>query len=189
MTNVALMNYAYGVPVKLYATMIVFSAAVLLLYDARRLLAVLVRNQPAPAETSSPLFEGRIPPAARWSIKVTLLGSVVVSSVVAMKEGIGRRATPFALDGRWIVSSFTVNGQPLDSTGNPARWRRVVFDGARVMIRLESDAAISCERKPSSTDSTMELACAKDRRADLRWTLTGDTLVVSAATEPVPLDL
>src|SRR5262249_15882824 len=40
MTNVALLNYAYGVPVKLYATMIVLSAVVLVLYDSRRLFDV-----------------------------------------------------------------------------------------------------------------------------------------------------
>src|SRR5262249_26609145 len=49
MTNVALMNYAYGVPVKLYATMTVLSAAVLLIYDAPRLVAVFLSNETVPA--------------------------------------------------------------------------------------------------------------------------------------------
>jgi hypothetical protein len=49
MTNVAFMNYSYGVPVKLYSTMIVASAAVLVLYDAPRLWTVFVRNAPSGA--------------------------------------------------------------------------------------------------------------------------------------------
>ena len=53
MSNVMLLNYTYGVPVKLYLTMIVLSAAVLVVYDAPRLLAFLVMNHPtSPASAS-----------------------------------------------------------------------------------------------------------------------------------------
>jgi len=91
MTNVALLNYAYGVPVKLYATMVVLSAAVLVLYDAPRLTAVLVTNRPAPAAAPPSAAHERIAAPWRWTIKVALVGSVVVSSVVAMRSAIATR--------------------------------------------------------------------------------------------------
>jgi hypothetical protein len=61
MTNVALLNLAYGVPVKLYSIMIVASAGVLLLYDAPRLWAVFVRNVTVPPAPLPSLFHDRIP--------------------------------------------------------------------------------------------------------------------------------
>jgi hypothetical protein len=89
--NVAVLNLAYGVPVKLYAMMITLSAAVLLLYDARRLRAMFVTNEAVgPARLTSILHE-RIPDAVRWGIKIALVGSVTLSSYVAMRSAIASR--------------------------------------------------------------------------------------------------
>ena len=92
MTNVALLNYAYGVPVKLYATMITLSAAVLVLYDLPRLTALLVTNRATVPTVESSPFHERIAARWRWTIKLALVGSVVLSSVVAMVSTLGQRA-------------------------------------------------------------------------------------------------
>jgi uncharacterized membrane protein YphA (DoxX/SURF4 family) len=105
MTNVALLNLAYGVPVKLYALMIVVSSAVLVLYDTPRLWAFFVRNGPVPAPGHSTLPLDRIPAAARWSLKVALVGSVIVSSVVAMLPS-ARTPDPTQHDCRLLRSEF-----------------------------------------------------------------------------------
>ncbi|MEP6491667.1 MAG: hypothetical protein ABJF01_03250 [bacterium] len=176
MTNVALLNYAYGVPVKLYATMIVASAGVLVLYDAHRILAVFVRNQAAPPVSFSPLFQDRLSGPVRWTIKVALVGSVILSSVIAMRQAIGAATTQSALDGGWVVSSFARDGQSLDSTANPERWRRVVVDGGRMVIRLENDALVNCRQQPSPDADAFALECTKGRKGELHWTRTGDSL-------------
>jgi hypothetical protein len=105
MTNVALLNLAYGVPVKLYALMMVASAAVLVLYDAPRLWAVFVRNRAVPAPAPSTLALQRMPTGARWGIKLALVGSVVVSSVVAMLPT-ASRPDPARTDWRLLKSEF-----------------------------------------------------------------------------------
>jgi hypothetical protein len=98
MTNVALLNYAYDVPVKLFATMIVLSAAVLVAYDAPRLVAVFLTNRAVAANAEpSPIHE-RIPRAWRWAIKSFAVGSVVVSSVVAMLPIVRARAKTGTFD-------------------------------------------------------------------------------------------
>jgi hypothetical protein len=91
MTNVALLNFAYGVPVKLYSTMIVLSAVVLVLYDTPRLKALFVTNEAIPADTSRSPLHTRIPASLRWAIKLALVGSVVLSSIVAMHGAIAQR--------------------------------------------------------------------------------------------------
>lgn len=92
MANVALLNWAYDVPVKMYSTMIVLSAAVLVMYDARRLIAVFVLNRSVSPDTRPSLFHARIPRAWRWGIKTCVIGSVAVSSLVAFLPLIRARA-------------------------------------------------------------------------------------------------
>lgn len=105
MTKVAFLNLAYGVPVKLYALMIVASAAVLVLYDAPRLWAFFVQNRALPLPRPATLPLDRIPRAARWSVKLALVGSVLVSSVVAMLPST-RRPDPPRADCRLLRSEF-----------------------------------------------------------------------------------
>ena len=177
MTNVTLLNYAYGVQVKLYSTMIVASAAVLALYDAPRLIAMFVRNQPVPAAPPASAFQDRIPSPLRWTLKLALVGGVLASSVAAMRPAdAAQGAASAGIDGGWVVTSFARNGTILDSTADPARWRRFIVAGGAVSIRLESDSLVRCGRSPSSVAGTIAFACAGGRKGELRWTRTFDLL-------------
>jgi hypothetical protein len=60
LTNVAVLNYCYDVPVKLYSTNLTLMALFLVIPDARRLFEVLVRNRAAaPADLNPVRFERR----------------------------------------------------------------------------------------------------------------------------------
>ena len=177
MTNVASMNYAYGVPVKLYATMIVLSAAVLVLYDLRRLLAVFIKNQTAPPAPLAPLFLDRIPVSLRWTIKGLLVGSVLLSSTVAMSAVVGSRGVAAELDGLWRVTSFAYDGDTA-GTRDLARWRQLTFFGDRAAIRLVSDSMLFCQPAQPATPGALNFQCAQDHRAELRWTRNGDVLQI-----------
>lgn len=168
MTNVAIMNYAYGVPVKLYATMTVLSAAVLLLYDAPRLIAVFVRNHAVPAARLTS-WQDRIPFALRWSIKVLVVGSVIVSSVAAMRGTLDRPNEATGLDGLWVVTSFTREPQ----VGDSSRWSAVIVRGNNLAIRLSSDRFVSCQGTATPNPDAKIATCSGNRRAELRWTQSG----------------
>ena len=181
MTNVALLNWAYGVPVKLYSTMIVGGhAAVLVLYDARRLLAVFVKNQTAAPASHASDFQDRVPAQLRWIIKLAVVGSVVVSSVVAMTGATGSRPQPAAIDGRWIVcvvrarrSIFRFIEQISPSPAGVV----LVVDGGGATIRLATDSLIRCRRDLSADDaSLLKLSCSRNRAGELHWTRTANQL-------------
>ena len=110
MTNVALLNYAYGVPVKLYSTMIVVSAAVLVLYDAPRLISALATQRAIPPANERSVFHDRVPGRVRWAIKLLLVGSVAISSFTAMTSTMatmrGRPAAPADSTYRLLRSRF-----------------------------------------------------------------------------------
>ena len=60
MLNVAVLNYCYDVPVKLYSTNLVLMAVFLLIPDLRRLFDIFVRNRAVPCADLNPIrFERR----------------------------------------------------------------------------------------------------------------------------------
>ena len=177
MTNVALLNYAYGVPVKLYATMIVASAAVLIVYDFPRLRALFLTNKTALPAAESPLLAGRIREPVRWALKVLLVGSVVISSLIDMVPmARSQRVAPSATDGGWVVTAFSRDGQALDSTSNPARWRRFTVSPTYVMIRFESDSLLVCGLTTPSDPRTIAFQCRDGRHGRFQSTRTGNLL-------------
>jgi hypothetical protein len=175
MTNVALLNLGYGVPVKLYSIVICISAAILVLYSTPRLWALLVQNRAVPAPVPSTLSLYRIPAAARWSIKGALVGSVMVSSVVAMWPSTNASSAASPLDGAWAVTSFAVVGQSRDSLAAPAKWRRLIVQGGSAGIRLDTDAMIGCRQTPVDAN-TIKLACSRNRAGELKWTRTANVV-------------
>jgi hypothetical protein len=175
MTNVALMNIAYDVQVKLYAVMIVVSAGVLVLYDARRLLAVFVTNQGVGPASPPTLFEG-MPGSLRWAIKVLLIGSVTASSVAAFQSASPTRvASVTGISGAWGITSFTRDADATDATAGP-KWRRIIVDDGSIAVRLDNEAMMRCRRTTTADGSTMAFVCAKGRSGELRWTLAGAQL-------------
>lgn len=187
MTNVTLLNYAYGVQVKLYSTMIVLSAAVLVLYDAPRLLRLFVTNKAVAPAAESSLLRDRLPASARRAIKIVLVTSVFVSCLIAMVPTARGRRTSSGLDGAWVVTSFTRNGETLDSTGNPARWRRLAVDGFSVAIRLETDSLLRCGRVAGADPATVGFTCSRNRKGDLRWTRTGNDIRLEGTFDGAPV--
>jgi hypothetical protein len=147
---------------------------VLLLYDAPRLLAVFVRNETAPPAPLASPFHERIPFGLRWTIKVMLVGSVIVSSLAAMlpAAAVGStRSSP--IDGAWVVTAFARNGEALESTGSAARWRRLIVDQGSVAIRLETDSMLYCRRSAPSDSTAIRFACGAKGNGSLRWTRAG----------------
>jgi hypothetical protein len=182
--NVAAMNLAYGVPVKLYAIMTVASAAVLVLYDARRVIAVFVKNEAvAPAKLSS-FFHERIPTPARWSIKIALVGSVMVSSVVAMRSAIASNVVS-PMDGAWAVTSFERAG--VAASADSVAWRRIIMQGNGLSIRLASDKRVFCQRVASSGLATITLSCGQGSKGVLRMTQQGGELSLEGTFDEAPL--
>ena len=172
MTNVAMMNLAYNVPVKLYSCMLVVSAAVLVVYDAKRLIAVFVTNSDAPAATQPTIFEGRLSAPLRWTMKLLLVGSVAVSSVIAFQSlEMDGAAAASDLSGAWGITSFSADG----SVSAPA-WRRLIVDAGSIFVRLDNDVMMRCRRTPTQDPATLAFACGDSRAGTLHWKVEGTHL-------------
>jgi hypothetical protein len=175
MTNVALLNYAYGVPVKLYATMVLLSAAVLALYDSRRLFDVFVRNRPVDASREPTVVQDLVPTRWRQAIKVTAIGSVTLSSVVAMAPTL-RPIPASAVEGTWSV----IAASPSIS------WRRMTVDDVGVTVATSGDSILRCRR--TRADATvLSLQCGDGHVGELRTARERDTLQIEGTFDGVPV--
>ena len=134
--NVVMINLAYDVPVKLYASHLLLSCLFLLALDSRRLIDFLILNRPTPATTAYDPFFAR--PWQRWGsglVKVFIVYNILVVPLQSSwtRYQVAKRPPnpgPFAA-GVYDVRSFVVNGDtiPLTSTDS-LRWRDVIFDNA-----------------------------------------------------------
>jgi hypothetical protein len=161
--NVMLMNLCYNVVVKLYSTMTVVSALVLVLYDARRLIDTLVLRRSVPAQPVRPPFRSRRLNQARWLVKLVLVGGVLLSS-----------ASP--VSGTWDVSSFVVDGRERVET-EASRWRRISMSRGGAMLRLDDETVVYCRATPDDARHTLDLACpGTHQEGSLQWTRDGKQL-------------
>jgi hypothetical protein len=132
--NVVMINIAYDVPVKLFASHLLFACVFLLALDAPRLVRFLVLNQPTPPTTA---YDGIFDQTRTWWTAVAVKVFIVFQILIfPLKNGYQRYRAgnapapsgPFKV-GMYEVRDFSVNRQSVPLTaGDSTRWRDVIFD-------------------------------------------------------------
>lgn len=134
MTNVVLLNYFYNVPVKLFSSHLLAMAIGLMLLDARRLLAIFVLNQPAPAADLAPLFAGHKAQIGAGALKLAFLSLVIGLEISQTIEGdrmFGNGRERHELWGIHDVVTFTQDGNELPPLlTDELRWKALIVDHA-----------------------------------------------------------
>lgn len=156
MSNVAMLNFSYDVPVKLFSIHLLALAAIVLLPDVGRLTNVLILNRPAPAVELRPQLSGRWVPVARTLVVIAFFSFAFVQALTIRKAYTVH--SPFY--GIWNVDEFSVDGKvqpPL--AGDTARWRRVVFDSPQIFaVQLMNDARERFRLKLDQARKTMTVS-------------------------------
>lgn len=134
--NVVMINMSYDVPVKLFASHLLFACMFLLLWDAKRLFRFLVLNKPAGASTAyEPYFASSW---MRWGARGLKAVLVVLILIFPFRDSwrryqaaVADRAAvvePFGV-GIYHVRTFTRNGDTIPASApEPMRWHDVIFD-------------------------------------------------------------
>jgi hypothetical protein len=134
--NVVMINLAYDVPVKLFASHLLFACLFLLALDSGRLLRFLVLNQPIPATTAFELRVSR--PWQRWgaiAVKVFLVYTILYAPFMSARQRYAFASKPQPDGplpaGVYDVRQFIVNHDTVPaSTTDSLRWRDVVIDNS-----------------------------------------------------------
>ncbi|HEX8255209.1 MAG TPA: hypothetical protein VF846_18860 [Thermoanaerobaculia bacterium] len=136
MANVAMLNFSYDVPVKLYSSHLLFMALFIAAPDALRLARMFVLNQRVEPAKLRPRFDNpRVDTASRVLRTVFVLAVLVMSfsQAITMWNEWKREPNEKApLYGIWTVDAMRVDGvdrPPL--TTDKDRWRRFIVTGKR----------------------------------------------------------
>jgi uncharacterized membrane protein YphA (DoxX/SURF4 family) len=144
--NVAMLNFCYDVPVKLYSVNLLLMAVFLAAPHCRRLLNLLVLNRAAePADLTAPQVRRRFLRIGAVVFQVLFVGYFLYSEISggrsAYKESYITQKRP-PLYGLYDVETFTRNGQEiLPLTTEATRWKRVSIQyPTSFAIRLMDDS-------------------------------------------------
>ncbi len=135
-SNVVMINLAYDVPVKLYASHLLLACVFLLVQDAPRLFAMLVLNRGAsPATLYDPPYSGTRFTVANWSTKLAVVLLWLVMPTYQSWQRAKTNATPAVAvplaAGVYDVRRFVVSGDTLPPVaGETTRWRDFIIDNA-----------------------------------------------------------
>lgn len=161
MGNVAMLNFSYDVPVKLFSTHLFLLAVILVAPDVSRLVGVFVTNRPTmPAPMRKP-FTTVWRSRTALAVKVVVIGAALWQTtapfVAAARQPPRPRAARYGI---YDVESFTVNGEPRPAAPMDARrWRRVVIsESGGVSIQTMDDATTRYRTKDDAAKHTYELS-------------------------------
>jgi hypothetical protein len=171
LSNVALLNYTFDVPVKQLSSNLLFASIILAASDVKRLADVFLFNRPTrPADLT---FDFRRP----WVYQVrrvlkplvvflAAVGPITASAIIhhnIMKQP--------ALFGLYDVDEFARDGSVVGPTDG-SRWRRVAIDrGGVVAIRRADESA---SYFTATVDTTKHVIVLRPRDASARVTYSYD---------------
>jgi uncharacterized membrane protein YphA (DoxX/SURF4 family) len=144
LTNVFMLNMSYDIPVKQFSFHLLLMCAVLVAFDAPRLLDLLVRQRTAEAPRYTELFT--TPRSLRVArVAGALLGVwMIVGHLRGELQGyrqFGRGAPVGALYGIFEVEQVVKNGAVAPALlTDSTRWRRLAVARFRASVRLATDS-------------------------------------------------
>lgn len=151
MTNIAILNFCYDVPVKLGSTHLVLASLLLLAPHLRRLGNAVLGRATAPARDMGPRFESRT--MQRVALALNLAIAIGVTGMLFWQDAqayriYGNRGNPAPPDGWYAVSSLKRDGTELPPLAtNGERWKTFVllrgyvrlwgFDGSTRLFKVD----------------------------------------------------
>jgi len=177
LTNVAVLNFAYDVGVRLNATIYVLMALVLLAPEAGRLANLFFMNQPVPpsdfARASTAGWRRRLGPVVKAAVVVVIVGRSVRTVYLEYLEQLDSLLLRPALYGIYDVEEFSRDGV-LIPAGGKDRWQRfIVSEGGVTAIQWAAGGVM--ERYESKDDAgsgvlTLTAQPPESRVITLRYT-------------------
>lgn len=168
MSHVAMLNFSYDVPVKLFSMHLLAISLFLMAPDLGRLARMFVLNRPVEPADLRPLWRWKWAHRGGLILRTLWIAGLLGTGLYGASES--RRTfgdlmprSPFY--GIWDVEAFEVDGKPHPPLVTDAeRWRRVIFDFPKaIAIQLMSDSRLRYGLDLDSEARTMALVPPFDR--------------------------
>lgn len=174
MANVVMMNFSYGVPVKIFSSTLLLLAIFLIAPDAQRLLNFFVFNRAAaPAPESSPVHTAWLLRARPYIAAGLLIFATYWFSGPFLNRNRERASQPKSpLYGLYQVETYTQNGKSL-LDGDKA-WRKAIFEAPDdVSVLTNDDSQLFFDTKYDSGRSEItifdDLPNGPERQLTYTW--------------------
>lgn len=185
MLNVAVINYCFDVPVKLYSSMLFLMAVFLLAPAFRKLVAVFVTHKPIAPETFPPMLESRRMKIIRGVFKLLIIASLLYSNIsgnISAKKQYGDDRKKPPLYGIYNAELTIINNDTLapvitDST----QWRQLVIQFEKfAQVKMMNDSMKRMSFVVNDTIKTIVMAINPDTvKSTLRYQLDSNALVIT----------
>jgi hypothetical protein len=171
MANVAMLNFAYDVPVKLYSLHLLLTAVFLTLPDVGRLANLFLLNRPAEPVPERPLFARRWLDRGALVVRTLFVAYVTFAALQVSyraRMSYGDRAPKSPFYGIWNVEEMAANGKARPAlVTDTSRWHRVIFDRPGTLaIQTMDGHRVRYSIDPQAGDSVFALT----KRGDAAWT-------------------
>jgi hypothetical protein len=179
--NVAVLNFCYDVPVKLYSSNLFLMAIFLLIPDAAALMRFFLFHKPSRLEgVSLPRFQRRWLRVAAVVLQVFVITSVLYNNIWGGYKSVREYSTTYfkrpPLYGVWDADSFTVDGlHPVTAAEGARWWQLVVQHSRRLSIRNAAGERVSFETTYDESKHTVKLSSTRLRqKGDFTYSLPDD---------------
>ncbi|MEI6412495.1 MAG: hypothetical protein WCR52_24095 [Bacteroidota bacterium] len=183
MFNVAMLNFCYDVPVKIYSSMLTLMAVYLAAPDAKRLFHFFIAHKTTEAPPVRPLFTHPKWRMGARVVKLLLVGYLFYNSITDSMEGrkmYGDDAPKPALYGIWDVRELKRNGAVVAPVlTDTAYWRKMMVGWpGYATVRMANDSTSRFTFKIDSSAQTIAFETKADfnLRKFLHFEQRNDTL-------------
>ncbi|HTL10092.1 MAG TPA: hypothetical protein VL307_17580 [Chitinophagaceae bacterium] len=179
MANIAAINFAYDVPVKIFSVNLLLLAGWIAWYDIHRLLNLLVLNKPAPAAQLAMPLKTPWKKRVQFTVKLIVILLTIYATLGQAIKGsneYGDNSPKPALYGIYDARVFVRNNDTVPPlTTDSLRWKRMI-------INYKGNVRISTMR-----DSTVWMALAIDTvKKTIRFTDFNDSTKIFAFRYSLP---
>lgn len=169
MSNVAMMNFTYDIPVKLFSVHLVIFASVLALPDLKRLMKFFVKNEAtARVEHYVPFTEPtlkKIISVVKILVTVVMVGGTILQCFIQVKLSGSQNKSE--LYGIWEAEVFTKGQDTIPPLITDSyRWRYLLLDqGETAFIKKMNDVLLPYEYETDSAAQKLTLYSNNGSRA------------------------
>ena len=146
MANVAMLNFSYDVPVKLFSTHLILFASFILSFDLKRVIDFFIRNKAVPAANLTPPNDSDGMRTVRIILKSLFLGGALLIFGIRGYQGTkryGNRSPKPALYGIYDIETYVINGDTVPAIWkDSSRWKQLMLDKRFATIKKMDDQVI-----------------------------------------------
>jgi len=167
LSNVAMMNWSYDIPVKVNSIHLLFMAIFLLITDAKRIVNFFILNKTALSVERIPLFTKKWIRMTRLILKLFFVFYLIY---IPFKQFSGYSKAWYSdkkppLYGIYKIETFVVNKDTLPPlTTDSTRWNRMIveYPGRWANIQLMNENLKIYDFKPDTTNQTVIISSVAD---------------------------